>query len=149
MAAKPQKTVYVLNGPNLNRLGTRNPSVYGQKTLTEIEKELTEKARSLGLKIEFRQSNQEGDLIDWVQEAEEKAAAVIINAGGYTHTSVAIRDALEPLTITVYEVHLSNIHAREDFRRSSLLSAHAAGVVAGFGAAGYHFALEEIAKKLT
>ncbi|HXV74545.1 MAG TPA: type II 3-dehydroquinate dehydratase, partial [Sphingomonadales bacterium] len=134
---------------NLNRLGKRNPSVYGQKTLAEIEADLAAKAKTLGLEIEFRQSNQEGDLVNWCQEAGDKASALIINAGGYTHTSVAIRDALEVLNIPVFEVHLSNIYAREDFRRTSLLSAHATGVIAGLGDAGYHFALEEIAKKLT
>jgi len=149
MGISSQKPVFVLNGPNLNQLGARNPEVYGAQTLEDIKKALTEKAASLGLTIDFRQSNQEGDLVDWCQEAGKKASGLIINAGGYTHTSIAIRDALEPLTIPVIEVHLSNIYAREEFRRHSLLSAHAAGVIAGFGAKGYHFALEEIAQKLT
>lgn len=149
MGNKNQKPVYVLNGPNLNLLGTRNTDVYGAKTLEVIEAELAEKASGLGLTLVCRQSNQEGDLVDWVQEAGEKAAALILNAGGYTHTSVALRDALEPLNIPVYEVHLSNIYAREAFRQKSLLSEHATGVIAGFGDAGYHFALEEIAKNLT
>ncbi|MEE8295876.1 MAG: type II 3-dehydroquinate dehydratase [Sphingomonadales bacterium] len=143
------KPVFVLNGPNLNLLGTRNVNVYGAKTLDDIEAGLLDKAAQLKLSIDFRQSNQEGDLITWCQEAGEAASGLIINAGGYTHTSVALRDALEPLTIPVYEVHLSNIYAREDFRRTSLLSEHAVGVIAGFGEAGYHFALEELAKKLT
>lgn len=143
------KPVFVLNGPNLNLLGTRDVEVYGAKTLDEIEKELVKTAKNLGLTIEFRQSNQEGDLITWCQEAGEVASGLIINAGGYTHTSVALRDALQPLNIPVYEVHLSNIYAREDFRRTSLLSEHAAGVIAGLGDRGYHFALEELAKKLT
>ena len=143
------KPVFVLNGPNLNLLGTRNVDVYGTKTLAEIEAGLLEKSAQLKLSIDFRQSNQEGDLITWCQEASSAASGLIINAGGYTHTSVALRDAMEPLTIPVYEVHLSNIYAREDFRRTSLLSEHAVGVIAGFGEGGYHFALEELAKKLT
>ncbi|MHA1544399.1 MAG: type II 3-dehydroquinate dehydratase [Alphaproteobacteria bacterium] len=143
------KPVFVLNGPNLNLLGTRDPEVYGDKTLADIENGLVKKAGQLGLMIDFRQSNQEGDLVTWCQEAGKAASGLIINAGGYTHTSVALRDALEPLTIPVYEVHLSNIYAREDFRRTSLLSEYAAGVIAGLGADGYHFALEALAKKLT
>jgi 3-dehydroquinate dehydratase-2 len=112
-------------------------------------KKLTERATGLGLKIDFRQSNQEGDLVTWCQEAGKAASGLIINAGGYTHTSVALRDALEPLTLPVIEVHLSNIYAREDFRRTSLISEHAEGIIAGLGDRGYHFALEELAKKLT
>lgn len=149
MAAKNTKPVFVLNGPNLNLLGTRNAKIYGAKTLAGIENDLKEKADKLGLSIEFRQSNHEGDLVDWCQQAETAAAGLIINAGGYTHTSVAIRDALEPLTIPVIEVHLSNIYAREDFRRTSLLSEHADAVIAGCGESGYHFALEALAQKLT
>lgn len=149
MTVSNLKPVFVLNGPNLNLLGTRNLEVYGTKTLGDIKAGLKEKAARLGLAIDFRQSNQEGDLINWCQEAGEAASGLIINAGGYTHTSVALRDALEPLTIPVIEVHLSNIYAREDFRRTSLISEHALGVIAGFGEGGYHFALEELAKKLT
>ncbi len=149
MANLKSKPVFVLNGPNLNLLGNREVKVYGAKTLSDIERDLTTKASQLGLLIDFRQSNQEGDLVDWCQEAGKAASGLIINAGGYTHTSVAIRDALEPLIIPVYEVHLSNIYAREDFRRTSLLSEHARGVIAGCGDHGYHFALEELAKNLT
>jgi 3-dehydroquinate dehydratase II len=149
MTVSNLKPVFILNGPNLNLLGTRNPEVYGDKTLAEIEAGLAKKAGQLGLSIDFRQSNQEGDLVTWCQEAGEAASGLIINAGGYTHTSVALRDALEPLIIPVYEVHLSNIYAREEFRRTSLLSEHAAGVIAGLGENGYHFALEGLAKKLT
>ncbi len=149
MVVRKDKTVFVLNGPNLNLLGTRDPKTYGTKTLDEIAAGLEKKAKKLGLSVDFRQSNQEGDLIDWCQEAGKKANALIINAGGYTHTSVALRDALEPLSIPVIEVHLSNIHAREAFRRTSLLSEHADAVIAGLGPGGYDFALEAIAQKLT
>lgn len=149
MTVSSLKPVFVLNGPNLNLLGTRDPEVYGAGTLADIENGLVKKAARLGLVIDFRQSNQEGDLVTWCQEAGKMASGLIINAGGYTHTSVALRDALEPLAIPVYEVHLSNIYAREDFRRTSLLSEHAAGVIAGLGEDGYHFALEALAKKLT
>lgn len=149
MTVSSLKPVFVLNGPNLNLLGTRDPEVYGASTLADIETGLVKKAARLGLVIDFRQSNQEGDLVTWCQEAGKMASGLIINAGGYTHTSVALRDALEPLAIPVYEVHLSNIYAREDFRRTSLLSEHAAGVIAGLGEDGYHFALEALAKKLT
>lgn len=149
MTVSKLKPVFVLNGPNLNLLGTRNVEIYGNKTLDDIENDLVKKAGQLDLLIDFRQSNQEGDLVTWCQEAGKSASGLIINAGGYTHTSVALRDALEPLAIPVYEVHLSNIYAREDFRRTSLLSEHALGVIAGLGDRGYHFALEELAKKLT
>lgn len=149
MTVSSLKPVFVLNGPNLNLLGTRDPRVYGARTLADIENGLVKKAAQLGLVIDFRQSNQEGDLVTWCQEAGEAASGLIINAGGYTHTSVALRDALEPLTVPVIEVHLTNIYAREDFRRTSLLSEHSAGVIAGLGERGYHFALEALAKKLT
>lgn len=149
MVKNKNKTVFVLNGPNLNLLGARQPEIYGADTLKDIEKALKAQAKSLGLALEFRQSNHEGELVDWCQEAAREAAGVIINAGGYSHTSVAIRDALEALEIPVVEVHLSNIYAREDFRHTSLISAVAAATICGFGAQGYHFALEGLAGKLT
>lgn len=149
MTAPSKPVVFVLNGPNLNLLGTRDPKVYGAATLDDIKAALETRAKTLGLIIDFRQTNQEGDLVDWCQEAAGRASGLIINAGGYSHTSVAIRDAIEPLEIPVVEVHLSNIYARETFRRESLIAAVAGGTICGFGAKGYHFALEALAEKLT
>lgn len=149
MAKRRRKPVYVLNGPNLNRLGSRERTVYGRATLRQIENSLSKKAKALGLAIVCRQSNHEGDLIDWIQEAGKKASALVINPGGYSHTSVAIRDALAGLSIPAIEVHISNIHAREKFRRTSLMSPVVAGVIAGLGARGYELALEALAGKLT
>ena len=134
--------VYVLNGPNLNLLSSREPEVYGRATLSEIEKAVKQRAKSHDLKVVFRQSNHEGELVDWVQEARRQAGAVVINAGGYTHTSVALHDALKVLTIPVVEVHLSNPGIREDFRHKSLVSPAASGLIAGFGALGYRLAIE-------
>ena len=136
------QTIYVLNGPNLNLLGTREPHIYGSQTLADLEALCTAAAQDMGATVVFRQSNHEGDLVDWIQEARLSAAAVIINAGGYTHTSVALHDALKTLTIPVVEVHLSNPGNREEFRHKSLVSPAAAGVIAGFGAYGYRLALE-------
>jgi len=149
MAKNKNKTVFVLNGPNLNLLGTRQPEIYGTESLEEIEAGLRALGKTLGLDIEFRQSNHEGVLVDWCQQAAGKAAGLIINAGGYSHTSVAIRDALAALAIPVVEVHLSNIYGREDFRRTSLISPVASASICGFGPRGYHFALEGLAGKLT
>jgi len=149
MAKRRRKPVYVLNGPNLNRLGSRERTVYGRATLRQIETSLSKKAKALGLAIVCRQSNHEGDLIDWIQEAGKKASALVINPGGYSHTSVAIRDALAGLSIPAIEVHISYIHAREKFRRTSLMSPVVAGVIAGLGARGYELALEALAGKLT
>jgi 3-dehydroquinate dehydratase II len=137
--------VYVLNGPNLNLLGLREPEIYGRATLADIEKMAAAKAKTLGLAVVFRQSNQEGDLVDWIQEARTSAAGVIINAGAYTHTSLAIHDALRTLDAPIIEVHLSNPHAREEFRHYSFVSPVADGVIAGFGADGYALALDAIA----
>ena len=139
------KTVYVLNGPNLNLLGTREPEIYGSETLDDIAARMTEHARPLGLALDIRRSNHEGHLIDWLHEAAECAAAVILNAGGYSHTSVAIRDAVAALAIPVIEVHLSNIHGRERFRRKSLVAEVARGSITGFGALGYLLALDAAA----
>lgn len=135
-------TIYVLNGPNLNLLGEREPAIYGTATLADLEKLSQAAAAPLGATVVFRQSNHEGELVDWVQEARRQAGAVVINAGGYTHTSVALHDALKVLTIPVVEVHLSNPGNREDFRHKSLVSAAASGVIAGFGPMGYRLAIE-------
>lgn len=140
-----KKTVFVLNGPNLNLLGTREPEIYGRDSLADIEKACREKAAALGLALEFRQTNTEGTLVDWVQEAGAKSAGLIINPGAYTHTSVALFDALSAIAIPKIELHLSNIHAREEFRRKSLTAPAANGVIMGLGAAGYGLALDALA----
>jgi len=137
-------SVYLLNGPNLNLLGEREPEIYGSATLADIEAEAKAAARALGLQLEFRQSNHEGVLVDWVQEADDKAAGLIINPGAYTHTSVALFDALKAAAIPKIELHLSNIHAREEFRRRSLTAPAADGVIMGLGAAGYRLALDAL-----
>ena len=143
------KTVFVLNGPNLNMLGKREPEIYGSKTLGDIEAECREAAAALKLGIDFRQSNHEGDLVGWIQEAREKAGGVVLNAGAYTHTSIAIHDAIAAVTPTpVVEVHLSNIHAREPFRHKSLVAPHALGMICGFGSLGYTLALQALAAKI-
>lgn len=134
--------VLVLNGPNLNLLGRREPDIYGDQSLEEIVSNLLARSESLGLELEARQSNSEGELIDWVHDAQNAFDAVIINPGGLGHTSVALRDALAYLTLPVFEVHISNIFAREEFRRHSLISEVATGVVTGFGTHGYLVALE-------
>ncbi len=139
-------TIYCLNGPNLNLLGEREPAVYGKGTLADLEKLAQEASKSVGAALVFRQSNHEGELVDWVQEARGHAQAMVINAGGYTHTSVAIHDALKVLTIPVVEVHLSNPGAREDFRHKSLISLAASGLIAGFGPMGYRLAIEAAAR---
>jgi 3-dehydroquinate dehydratase II len=138
-------TIYVLNGPNLNLLGTREPHIYGSATLDDLRQITEDAATALNARIDFRQSNHEGELVDWVQEARQKAQALIINAGGYTHTSVALHDALKTLTIPVVEVHLSNPGNREEFRHKSLVSPAASGVIAGFGAYGYTLAIQAAA----
>jgi 3-dehydroquinate dehydratase II len=145
MATPP--TVYVLNGPNLNLLGLREPEIYGSDTLDDIAGRLEDKARALGLALDIRQSNHEGHLIDWLHEAQaEGAKAVILNAGGYSHSSVALRDAVAAIAVPVIEVHLSNLARREAFRHTSLISAAAAGCIAGFGALGYELALDAAAR---
>jgi len=142
------RTILVLNGPNLNLLGARQPDVYGGETLAAIEADCARRAKALGVDVEFRQSNAEGEFVDWIQEARGRYAALIINAGAYTHTSVAILDALLALDIPIYEVHLSNIHRREDFRHTSYVSKAAAGVICGFGGFGYQMAIEAAARRL-
>lgn len=139
------KTIYILNGPNLNLLGTREPAVYGTETLDDVRGRCERAAAARGVVIEFRQSNHEGDLVDWIQEARSKAAGVIVNAGAYTHTSVAILDALQALDIPVIEVHLSNIFRRDAFRHHSYVSLGARGVICGLGARGYELAIDALA----
>lgn len=144
------KTVFVLNGPNLNLLGKREPGIYGVATLENIEADCKREAEQLGLDVDFRQSNYEGDLVTWIQEAGDRNAYVLINPAAYSHTSVAIHDAIRSAKVTVVEVHLSNIHAREAFRHHSYVSAVAKGVICGFGAEGYLLglcALAAIAKE--
>lgn len=134
--------IHVLNGPNLNLLGTREPEVYGRETLADIEARLTAGAAAAGAAIVFRQSNHEGDLVDWIQEAARAGAGVILNAGAYTHTSVALRDAIAGSGAHVIEVHISNVHARESFRHRSLIAPVARGVILGFGGLSYDLALQ-------
>jgi 3-dehydroquinate dehydratase-2 len=138
-------TVFILNGPNLNLLGVREPAVYGHETLGDIEERCTACAASLSLQIDFRQTNHEGQLVDWIQEARESADGIILNAGALTHTSVAVLDALSAAGLPVIEVHLSNIFRRESFRHHSYVSLAANGVICGLGAHGYELALEAIA----
>ncbi len=138
--------ILVLNGPNLNRLGKRQPEVYGSTTLADVEKLIAERAGELGVDVICRQSNHEGELIDWVHEAADEGWPVIINPGGFTHTSVALRDALAEVAdgAGFIEVHISNVHAREPFRHHSYLSDIAAGVIVGCGIQGYRFAIERL-----
>lgn len=138
-------TVFVLNGPNLNLLGTREPRIYGTQTLADIQATMEQRAKALKLSLDVRQTNHEGVLVDWLQEALAKAVAVIINAGGYAHSSIAIRDAVSALPIPVIEVHLSNIYAREGFRRTSLIGQVARGSIIGLGPLGYVLALDAAA----
>jgi len=137
--------ILVLNGPNLNLLGVREPKTYGSETLADIEEACLERAAGLDLALDFRQSNHEGQLVDWIQEARESADAIIINAGAYTHTSIAILDALRACELPIIEVHLSNIFAREAYRHQSYISSVARGVICGFGAQSYILALDAIA----
>ena len=139
-------TIYVLNGPNLNLLGTREPEKYGHATLQDVEKLCRDTAARHGLDVEFRQSNHEGQLVDWIQEAAaKKAAGIVINPAGYTTTSIAILDAIIASSLPVVEVHITNIHARESFRHDSMISKVAKGVVCGFGVAGYALAIAGLA----
>jgi 3-dehydroquinate dehydratase-2 len=140
------QTVYILNGPNLNLLGTREPEIYGRETLADIEARCRTLCEGHGFELMFLQSNHEGQLVDWIQEARTSACGIIINPAAYTHTSVAIRDALSACEMPIFEVHLSNVHAREAFRHHSYVSAIATGVIAGFGSFGYVAALEKLAQ---
>jgi 3-dehydroquinate dehydratase-2 len=139
------KPIYVLSGPNLNLLGVREPEIYGRQTLEDVRRLCEARAQALGREIVFRQSNHEGELVDWIQEAREKACAIVLNAAAYTHTSVALHDALKMAGVPVIECHLSNPMAREDFRHHSYISAVAHGIVSGFGAASYELAVEAAA----
>lgn len=141
-------TILVLNGPNLNRLGKRQPEIYGATTLADVEKQMLSRAEELGVEVVCRQSNHEGELIEWVHEAADNGWPVIINPGGFTHTSVALRDALAEVAdgAGFIEVHISNVHAREPFRQHSYLSPIARGVIAGLGVDGYRLALDHIAR---
>jgi 3-dehydroquinate dehydratase-2 len=139
------KPIHVLNGPNLNLLGTREPEIYGKDTLDDVRARCEARAAARGLSIVFRQSNHEGVLIDWVHEARMEACALVINPAGYGHTSIALLDALKALNIPIVECHLSNPAAREDFRRHTVVSLAATGIVSGFGAASYELAIEAAA----
>jgi 3-dehydroquinate dehydratase-2 len=139
-----ERPIYVLNGPNLNLLGEREPDIYGRESLVDIEKSLRAKARKQGRDIVFRQTNREGELVDWIQEARGAASAVILNAGGYSHTSIALLDACRALAVPLVEVHLSNPFAREPYRRHSYVSEAAKGLICGFGASGYLLALDAL-----
>ena len=145
MAEKP--VIYVLNGPNLNLLGTREPEIYGHDTLDDIAGRLEDQARDLGVTVDTRQSNHEGHLVDWLHEAQAMGVkAVLLNAGAFTHTSVAIYDAIKSIKVPVIEVHLSNPHTREAFRHKSYVGQAAKGTIAGFGAFSYTLALDAAAK---
>ena len=146
MAQAPR--ILILNGPNLNMLGTREPEVYGRQTLADIERDCQAHAVKRGLAAEQRQSNSEGQLVDWIQQARGQFAGLIINPGAYSHTSVAILDALLAVELPVIEVHLSNIHRRESFRHHSYVSSAALGVICGLGAQGYLLALDALANLL-
>lgn len=141
-----QPSVLILNGPNLNLLGTREPHIYGTETLDDIEAACREVAAGLDLEIDFRQSNHEGELVDWIQQARGEHDAIVINAGAYTHTSVAILDALQAVGLPVVEVHLSNLFRREPFRHRSYVSMAANGLICGFGSQGYLLALQAAAR---
>jgi 3-dehydroquinate dehydratase-2 len=142
------KPIYVLNGPNLNMLGLREPAVYGTDSLDDVRRKAEARAKAVGLTIDFRQSNIEGELVTWVQEARDKAAGIILNAGAYSHSSIALLDALQAAELPVIEVHLSNIFRREPYRQHSYISLGAKGVICGLGAKGYELALEAMADML-
>jgi len=137
-------TIHILNGPNLNRLGQREPGIYGDQSLSEIEKLAGDRAKARGFAIILRQSNHEGQLIDWIHEASD-SAGIVLNAGAYTHTSIALHDAIRSIAAPVIEVHLSNVFARESFRHHSTLSQAARGVICGFGANSYCLAIDALA----
>lgn len=141
----PKKPVYVLNGPNLNMLGKREPAIYGRDSLADVERLTRAEAKRLGLEVVFRQSNIEGELVTWIQEAREAGSAIVLNAGAYTHTSIALLDALSAAELPCIEVHLSNVFRREGFRHHSYISLAAKGVICGFGPKGYVLALEALA----
>jgi 3-dehydroquinate dehydratase-2 len=149
MAERPAETIYVLNGPNLNLLGTREPEKYGHAKLADVEQLCVRTAAQFGLKADCRQSNREGELIDFIHEAlANKAAGIIINAGGYSHTSIALHDALMAVKIPTVEVHVTNIHAREEFRHHSFTARAAFASLCGFGIEGYRLAIQGLAAKI-
>ncbi len=148
MSKENHKTILVLNGPNLNLLGTREPEVYGSTTIEDLKTLSVNAAEKHGYKIDFRQTNVEGSLVDWVQEANDGYAGVILNAAAYTHTSVALHDAIAAISPPVIEVHISNVFAREDYRHHSFISDVAAGVLCGFGTHGYVLAIDALATML-
>jgi 3-dehydroquinate dehydratase II len=149
MANSLAETIYVLNGPNLNLLGTREPETYGHATLADVEKLCTDTAAHFGLKADCRQSNREGELIDYIHEAyAKKAAGIVINAGAYSHTSIALHDALMAVKIPAVEVHISNIHARESFRHQSFTARAAFAMLCGFGIDGYRLAISGLAARI-
>jgi 3-dehydroquinate dehydratase-2 len=137
-------TLFVLNGPNLNALGKREPGIYGGQTLADIEVLCKAEGETLGFAVDFRQSNHEGDLVDWIHEAGDAAVGIAINAGAYTHTSIALHDAIRAVKIPVVELHLSNVHAREEFRHKSMIAPAVKGVICGFGAHSYVLALHAL-----
>lgn len=139
------KPIYILNGPNLNLLGKREPEIYGTTTLAELEAMSAARAKAAGFAVIFRQTNREGEIVEWLHESRDHGAAVIINAAAYSHTSVAIHDALKAVDLPVVEVHLSNIHKREPFRHHSYVSAAADGLIVGLGAHGYELAVDAAA----
>ena len=142
------KPIYILNGPNLNLLGLREPELYGAETLDDVRKRCESRAKTHAMSVDFRQSNLEGELVTWIQEARDKASAIVLNAGAYTHTSIAIHDALRASGLPVVEVHLSNIYRREAFRHKSFVSPVALGVICGFGPKSYELAIEALASFL-
>jgi 3-dehydroquinate dehydratase II len=141
----PSRLVFVLNGPNLNLLGKRQPHIYGHETMADIERDCRALAAELGLEIRFHQSNREYEIIDWIHEARDIAGGIVINPAAFTHTSVAVLDALNTFDAPVIEVHISNVHKREEFRHRSFVSLRADGVIAGCGTQGYQFGLRRIA----
>jgi 3-dehydroquinate dehydratase II len=142
------KPIYILNGPNLNLLGLREPNLYGNETIVDLETRCAAKAKALGHSVVFRQTNTEGELIDWIHEAQSKGCGIIINGAAYTHTSVALHDALKAVNMPTIEVHLSNIYKREPFRHHSYISPVAHGVICGFGGQSYELALEGLVSVL-
>jgi len=143
------KPIFVLNGPNLNMLGLREPAVYGSDTLQDVEARCIARARSLGFDVDFRQSNTEGTLVDWIHEARNGASGIAINAGAYTHTSVALHDALKAADVPSVELHLSNIHKREEFRHHSFIAPAVNGVICGFGVNSYELAISALVTIIT
>ena len=140
--------ILVLNGPNLNMLGTREPEVYGSETLADIDAMCADEAARLALSVDCRQSNHEGQLIDWIHEAHGTAQGIVINPGGLTHTSISLMDAIKAVGLPTVEVHLTNIHRREEFRHNSYIAKVALGAICGLGSAGYRFALQALAERL-